>query len=316
MQAFPLFIKLKDRPVLLVGGNDAAAAKLRLLLSAGARCTVVAVEPAAEMSGVLASNRLVGERIIFRQRPFEPGDIDGHQLVFSAHDEEADDHAVVTAAKARNVLVNVVDRPAMTDLVMPAVVDRGEVVVAISTQGSAPVLARKLRALIEGVLPERIGRLSAFAGRFRSAVHDRLTDGVVRRRFWEEFFDGPVAAAVLAGDERLAAREVIATINRRQGAVMGESQTILVSDDPEQLTLRDLRLLRQADIVLHDGSIVAEIVDFARRDCRRVQLDHTEIMAQQAREVAAGHRVVVLSRIDHAATADGRKVTLLRSAAE
>ena len=170
--------------------------------------------------------------------------------------------------------------------------------------------------MIESVLPERIGRLSAFAGRFRSAVHNRLTDGIARRRFWEDFFDGPVAAAVLAGDERQAAREVIAAINRRQGAVVGESQTILVTDDPEQLTLRDLRLLRQADIVLHDGSVAAEIVDFARRDCRRVQLDGAEMIAQQVREVAAGYRVVVLSRIDHAATADSRNVTLLRSAAE
>jgi uroporphyrin-III C-methyltransferase/precorrin-2 dehydrogenase/sirohydrochlorin ferrochelatase len=311
MQAFPLFIKLKDRPVLLVGGSDAAAAKLRLLLSAGARCTVVAVEPGAEMIGLLTH-----ERVILRQRSFQPDDIDGHQLVFSTHDEEAADHAVVMAAKARNVLVNVVDRPAMTDLVMPAVVDRGEVVVAISTQGSAPVLARKLRALIESVLPQRIGRLSAFAGRFRSAVHSRLVDGVARRRFWEDFFDGPVAVAVLAGDERLAAREVIAAINRRQVPILGESQAILVTADPEQLTLRDLRLLRQADVVLHEGSVAAEIVDFARRDCRRIQLDRSEIDAERAKEVTAGHRVVILLRGHDATSLDGRIVTLLRSAGE
>jgi uroporphyrin-III C-methyltransferase/precorrin-2 dehydrogenase/sirohydrochlorin ferrochelatase len=316
MQAFPLFIKLKDRPVLLVGGNDAAAAKLRLLLSAGARCTVVTSEPNSEMAALLAD-----DRVTLRRRPFQPGDIDGHQLVFSAHDEEAADYAVVMAAKSRNVLVNVVDRPAMTDLVMPAVVDRGEVVVAISTQGSAPVLARKLRAAIESVLPQRIGRLSAFAGRFRSAVHSRLVDGVARRRFWEDFFEGPVAAAVLAGDERRAAREVIAAINRRQGAtfgevVLGECHTIFVTDDPELVTLRDLRLLRQADIVLHDGKVAAEIIDFARRDSRRVQLDAPEILARQAREVAAGQRVVVLSRTDRAASVDGHNVARLRSAGE
>ncbi len=305
MQAFPLFIKLKDRPVLVVGGGEAAAAKLRLLLAAGARCTVVASEICSDMAEAVLTGRAV-----LRQRPFDAVDIDGHQLVFSAHDDEASDHAVVIAAKARNVLVNVVDRPALTDLIMPAVVDRGDVVIAISTQGSAPVLARKVRALIESVLPHRIGRLAAFAGRFRSAVQARLVDGIARRRFWEDFFDGPVAAAVLAGDERRAAREVIAAINRRQGAVAGESETILVGDDPEMLTLRDLRILRQADIVLHDGTIAAEIIDFARRDCRRLQLDEIEIETMRLREIAAGQRVVVLARTKAAA------VLPLRSVAE
>ncbi|HVI91049.1 MAG TPA: NAD(P)-dependent oxidoreductase [Dongiaceae bacterium] len=303
MQAFPLFIKLQDRPVLLVGGTDAAAAKLRLLLKAGARCTVIAAEPSADLLALLGD-----ARVRFHQRAFEAGDIDGHQLVFSAHDDEADDRAVVDAAKARQVLVNVVDRPALTDLVMPAVVDRGEVVVAISTQGAAPVLSRKVRALIEGVLPQRIGRLAAFAGRFRSAVHSRLTDGIARRRFWEDFFDGPVAAAVLAGDERRAAREVIAAINRRQGPVVGESHKIDVTDDVEALTLGDLRRLREADIVLHDGRVAAEIIEFARRDCRRVELDALEIEARRAAEVAAGHRVVVLRQVKHAAAAAPRLV--------
>jgi uroporphyrin-III C-methyltransferase/precorrin-2 dehydrogenase/sirohydrochlorin ferrochelatase len=297
MQAFPLFIKLKDRPVLVVGGGEAAAAKLRLLLAAGAACTVVAAKLSSDMVAAVAAS----EQVSLRQRNFTAADIDGHQLVFSAHDDEASDRAVVRAAKARNVLVNVVDRPALTDLVMPAVVDRGDVVIAISTHGAAPVLARKVRALVESVLPQRIGRLAAFAGRFRSAVHARLSDGVARRRFWEDFFEGPVAAAVLAGDERRAAREVIHTINRRQGPIAGESETIHVGDDSETLTLRDLRLLRQADIVLYDGTIAAEIVDFARRDCRRLQLAESEIETVRQREVAAGQRVVVLVRSKAAA---------------
>jgi uroporphyrin-III C-methyltransferase/precorrin-2 dehydrogenase/sirohydrochlorin ferrochelatase len=303
MQAFPLFIKLKDRPVLLVGGNEAAAAKLRLLLSAGAHCTVVANVPSADLLALLGD-----ARVTLHQRAFEAADIDGHQLVFSAHDDEADDRAVVDAAKARRVLVNVVDRPALTDLVMPAVVDRGEVVVAISTQGAAPVLARKVRALIEGVLPQRIGRLAAFAGRFRSAVHGRLSDGIARRRFWEDFFDGPVAAAVLAGDERRAAREVIAAINRRQGPVVGVSHEIEVTGDVEALTLGDLRRLREADIVLHDATVAAEIIEFARRDSRRVELDDTEIEARRAAEVAAGHRVVVLRQLKHVGAPASRRV--------
>jgi uroporphyrin-III C-methyltransferase/precorrin-2 dehydrogenase/sirohydrochlorin ferrochelatase len=311
MQAFPLFIKLKDRPVLVVGGGEPAAAKLRLLLAAGARCTVVASEICTDLADLLTK-----DQVKLRARPFEQSDVDGHQLVFSAHEDEADDLAVVAAAKARNVLVNVVDRPALTDLVMPAVVDRGDVVVAISTHGAAPVLARKVRALIESVLPQRVGLLAAFARRFRSAVHARLADGIARRRFWEDFFEGPVAEAVLAGNERLAAREVIAAINRRQGPVFGESETIAVTDDAELLTLRDLRILRQADIVLHDGSIAVEILDFARRDCRRLLLAEAEIEAVRAQEVAAGQRVVVLLQANKKVGAGRAAVAALRSVAE
>lgn len=297
MQAFPLFIKLKDRPVLLVGGGEAAAAKLRLLAAAGARCTVVAPTFSADL---LAAARDVDAVLV--ERDFQAGDVAAHHLVFSANEDETVDRRVVGAAKAANILVNVVDRPEMTDLVMPAVVDRGDVVVAISTNGAAPVLARKVRAAIESVLPQQIGRLAAFARRFRSAVHERLSDGVARRRFWEDFFEGPVAEAVLSGDERQAAREVIRAINRRQGALQGEVATLVVSDDPELLTLRDLRLLRQADVVMHDAAVPAAVIDFARRDARRVVLNNEAGEPLLQDEVLAGHRVVRLKRAlaDHA----------------
>jgi uroporphyrin-III C-methyltransferase / precorrin-2 dehydrogenase / sirohydrochlorin ferrochelatase len=305
MRAFPLFIKLKDRPILLVGGGDAAAAKLRLLTAAGARCTVVAPSFGADLLAAASE-----AAVLLTARDFQPSDIDAHHLVFSANEDEAVDRRVVAAAKARNVLVNVVDRPEMTDLVMPAVVDRGDVVVAISTNGAAPVLARQIRAAIESILPQRIGRLAAFARNFRSAVHERLSDGMARRRFWEDFFEGPVAAAVLAGDERQAAREVISAINRRQGPLQGEVTTILASDDPELLTLRDLRLLRQADVVVHDTAVARVVVDFARRDARRVAIadGDGEILAQ--REVRAGQRVV---RLKYAPAAGG---ATLRAVAE
>jgi uroporphyrin-III C-methyltransferase/precorrin-2 dehydrogenase/sirohydrochlorin ferrochelatase len=303
MQVFPLFIKLKDRPVLLVGGGDAAAAKLRLLAAAGARCMVVAPAFSVDLQKAAAESKA-----ILREREFRPEDLDGQQLVFSANEDEAVDRRVVAAAKARNILVNVVDRPEMTDLVMPAVVDRGEVVVAISTNGAAPVLARKVRAAIESVLPHRIGRLAAFARRFRGAVHGRLESGVARRRFWEDFFDGPVASAVLAGDERRAAREVIRAINRRQGPVQGEVATVIAEADAESLTLRDLRVLRQADLVVHDAAMPQAIIDFTRRDARRMALAATQDDTFMQDEAKAGHRVVRLKLARVAKPADLRAV--------
>jgi uroporphyrin-III C-methyltransferase / precorrin-2 dehydrogenase / sirohydrochlorin ferrochelatase len=285
MQSFPIFAKLQGRKVLVVGGGEAAAAKLRLLDAAGADCTVLA-------------------------DAFDPALITGHDLVFGATGDLERDRAVSRAARAAHVLVNVVDRPELSDFIMPAVVDRGDVVIGISTNGASPVLARKVRAAIENALPQKLDRLAAFARRFRSAVHARLGDNANRRAFWEEFFEGRIADAVLAGNERAAARELIRVINA--GAVanrpQGEIQYFTVaSDDPEMLTLKALRALRAADLILHDEAIAPAVLDFARRDARRIAVGASSAQIERliAGEVESGRKVVRL-----AATATAAKPLL------
>lgn len=274
MQSFPIFAKLQGRKVLVVGGGEAAAAKLRLLQAAGADCTAIA-------------------------DGFEAWQIAGHDLVFGATEDLELDTEVSAAARAAHVLVNVVDRPELSDFIMPAVVDRGDVVIGISTNGASPVLARKVRAAIENALPQKLDRLAAFARRFRGAVHARLAADGTRRAFWEQFFEGPIAEAVLAGDERRAARELIRVINA--GAVAappaGEVQEFeIASDDPEMLTLKALRALRSADLIIHDGDISPAVLDYARRDARRLSADETiQVEAVIAAEVEAGRKVVRLT---------------------
>ena len=275
MQSFPIFAKLQGRKVLIVGGGEAAAAKLRLLQAAGADCTII-------------------------ESDFATSDIAGHDLVFSATEHLERDTVVSEAARAARVLVNVVDRPELSDFIMPAVVDRGDVVIGISTNGASPVLARKVRAAIEDALPQRLDRLAAFARRFRGAVHARLADNASRRSFWEQFFEGRIAEAVLAGDERLAARELIRVINANEVGTpqRGELQCIeIASDDPELLTLKALRALRSADVIVHDGAISSAVLDFARRDARRVSvgMETGQRDALIAHEVKAGHKVVRLA---------------------
>lgn len=298
MQVFPLFIRLENRPVLLVGGGEAAAAKLRLLRAAGARVLLVAPSLSPDLAA------LVDEHTIWVARAFESDDVSGMALVFSATADEDTggedrDIAVSKAARDAGIPVNVVDRPDHSDIVMPAVVDRGEIVIAVSTNGASPVLAQRVRAAIEAAIPHGIARLVAFARRFRSAVHHRIPDHDGRRRFWAGFFDGPIAAAVLADREREGAREIIRAINGNGAdrAASGVVTELAVDPrSPDLLTLRDLRALQQADLLLFERGIAREIVDLARRDARRVAWDENGAELQRAALAAGNHVVRIAAR--------------------
>jgi uroporphyrin-III C-methyltransferase/precorrin-2 dehydrogenase/sirohydrochlorin ferrochelatase len=284
VRSFPLFLKLEGRPVLLVGAGSAAAAKLRLLHAAGARVTVVDVAT--------------------------PENFAAAELVFGATGSEASDRAVAEQARAAGKLVNIVDRPELSDFTMPAIVDRGDIVVAVSTHGASPVLAQRVRAAIESVLPPGLGRLAQFAQRFRSAIQARIADNSSRRRFWDQVLGGPIAAAVLAGDEKRATRDLIRAINL-SGGDRGEpkAETGRVSlvgagpGDPELLTLRAARALREADVIVHDKLVDPSVLEYARRDARRIFVgkskgDHTlpqsEINCLLVAEAKAGRHVVRL----------------------
>jgi uroporphyrin-III C-methyltransferase/precorrin-2 dehydrogenase/sirohydrochlorin ferrochelatase len=261
MQSFPIFLRLQGRSVLVVGDGQAAAAKQRLLEAADARVDLVTQIEA----------------------------LDGYTLVFGATGDEARDRAVSDAARAAGIPVNVVDRPELSDFIMPAVVDRGEVVIGISTGGSAPILAQRIRAQIEDALPNGLDRLAAFARRFRAAVQTRVADNATRRRFWERFFDGEGAELAMAGEDFRAARKIIRDLNAADAVQSGEgSLTVidLVSNSSDDLTLGALRALRKADVIAHDANVAGEILDYARRDARRVGLE--------AELPQDGARVVVL----------------------
>jgi len=248
MQSFPIFMRLSGRRVLVVGSGQAAAAKQRLLEAAGARVDLVAEVTALE----------------------------GYALVFGATGDDARDRAVSDAARAARIPVNVVDRPELSDFIMPAVVDRGEIVIGISTGGSAPILAQRIRATIEDALPNGLDRLAVFARRFRGAVQTRVTDNATRRRFWERFFEGEGADLVMAGEDFRAARKIIRDLNAAEATEAGAgSLTVidLTSNSSDDLTLGSLRALRKADVVAHDAGVAAEILDYARRDARRVDLN-------------------------------------------
>jgi uroporphyrin-III C-methyltransferase / precorrin-2 dehydrogenase / sirohydrochlorin ferrochelatase len=300
MRSFPLFLKLQERPVLLAGSGDAAAAKLRLLVAAGARVRVFAESPSPALR--VAIHEL---HVAWNAAPVASEDLRHVELAIGAYGDDAADAALSDLARSVGKLVNIVDRPELSDFTMPAIVDRGEIVVAISTHGASPVLAQRVRAAIESVLPPALGRLARFAQRFRSAIQARIADNPSRRRFWDEVLSGPIGQAVLAGDERRAARDLIRAVNRGEPkAETGHVSLVGAGPgDPELLTLRAARALREADVIVYDKLVDPSVLDYARRDARRIYVgkskgDHTlpqnEINALLIAEAKAGRHVVRL----------------------
>jgi uroporphyrin-III C-methyltransferase/precorrin-2 dehydrogenase/sirohydrochlorin ferrochelatase len=181
-------------------------------------------------------------------------------------------------AKAVGLPVNVMDDLVHSTFIFPAIVDRGDVVVAVGTGGSSPVVARRVRERIEAVLPARIGDLASFIGRWRKTIHARIPEFPLRRRFWERVVDGPIGALVLAGrkDEAEAALKVICDPSAFAGALVSgraEGNVTLVGagpGDPDLLTVKALRALQDADVVFYDELISPEILDRARRDAARI----------------------------------------------
>jgi uroporphyrin-III C-methyltransferase/precorrin-2 dehydrogenase/sirohydrochlorin ferrochelatase len=301
MQHFPAFFALTGRSVLVVGGGATACRKARLLADAGACVLVVAPRLGPEMAALAEAGR-----VEHRPRPFAPNDLDGQTLVIAATGVAGVDTDVSAAAQARGLPVNVVDAPALSSFIMPALVRRDPVTVAISTGGAAPVLARAIRARLEALLPANLGRLARFADGFRSAVKATHGSESERRRFWERFFAGPIAAAVLEGDERWARERMLDAVNRRPGEDDASGSVALVGagpGDPELLTLRAVRLLEEADVIVHDRLVGPAILDRARRDATRIDVgkrrgaaakSQEQINALLLAEARAGRRVVRL----------------------
>ena len=274
MRFLPVFLDLQAGAVLLVGAGDLARAKLHLLAAAGARISWYATDGHHDVSGLEAADLA---RIEFATGDPLAADLSGVIAILCAGAGDVGT-AMSVRAKAVGLPVNVMDDLAHSTFIFPAIVDRGEVVVAVGTGGASPVVARRVRERIEAVLPARIGDLASFIGRWRKQIHNRIPEFPLRRRFWERVVDGPIGALVLAGrgDEAEAALKDIRDPTVYAGALasgQAEGRVTLVGagpGDPDLLTIKALRALQDADIVFYDELVSSEILDRARRDASRV----------------------------------------------
>ncbi|WP_438949995.1 siroheme synthase CysG [Psychrobacter submarinus] len=300
MNTFPLFFKLDNRKVLIVGGGDVALRKADLLSRAGAAITIVAPSICDELHALLSDEK---HTLIYEN--YNKKYMQGARVIIAGTDDEALNHQIHADATALNIPVNVVDTPHLCDFIFPAIVDRNPIVIGISSNGKAPVLARLLRARLETLIPQGYGKLAKLAGEFRSEVKNKIPTLTGRRQFWERAFEGKVSELIFAGNETEATAQLqkdlaetakkianqhsddteVATnsaanldnqdtdsdISNKGKNPVGEVYIVGAGPgDPELLTFKALRLMQQADIVFYDALVSPQVLDLCRRDADKV----------------------------------------------
>ena len=267
MKFLPIFVDLHGRACLVVGGGAVAARKVALLSEAGGKVLVVA----PQLCEALAKRLAEGE-LRHAARGFEDHDLQGMALVIAATDDDVTNRRVSELAKVQNIPVNVVDQPELCSFIVPSVINRDPIQVAVSTGGASPVLARLLRARLETYIPSAYGRLAKLVERFRTRVQQRFATTNERRHFWEHILEGPIAELLFAGrdqDAELALEQAVEDADLP--AFHGEVYLVGAGPgDPDLLTFRALRLLQQADVVVYDRLVSPPILDLARRDAERI----------------------------------------------
>ncbi|RJS95006.1 siroheme synthase CysG [Salinisphaera sp. Q1T1-3] len=267
---YPVSLKLDGCRVLVAGGGRIATRRIPRLLAAGARVHVVAPEIAPDLRAAVDDDALT-----WSARAVDPADIDGCRLVFAATDDSAINRELAVAARSRGALVQRADHAADSDFLVPALVERGPLQIAIASAASAPSLTRRLRARLETLVPAAYGDLARLAGGFREAVRTRVPRER-RGAFWNRVFDGPIAEQVFAGRYEAAERALetaLADAHAGLEAVRGEVYLVGSGPgDPDLLTFRALRLMQQADVVLYDSLTAPEILALVAPEAERVHV--------------------------------------------
>jgi len=263
MDSLPIFMKIKGARCVVVGGGEVALRKVTMLLKADAAVEIVSPTLCEALADLVQSGV-----IHHLQTTFDQSHLNGATLVIAATDDEVINAQISEAAKASNIPVNVVDAPALCTFTMPSIVDRSPVVIAISSNGAAPVLARLIRAKIETMVPASYGRLAKLAGAFREAVKAKFASTQARRIFWEKTFQGPIAELVFSGQEE-AAKQALENALEANETAQPTGEVYLVGGgpgDPDLLTFRALRLMQQCDVCVYDKLVSKEVMELVRRD--------------------------------------------------
>ena len=305
LRYLPLFFDMRGRAALVCGGGAVAERKVRLLRDAGARVTVVSPDltPALAELARNGAIRHLPER-------FEAAQIDGQRLVVAATDEAAVNAAVAAAAESRGIWVNVVDDAEHSSCIVPAIVDRSPLVIAVSSGGTAPMLARAVRAQIELALDASLGRLAQLLAAWRGRIRQRIESPEARRAFYEDVLQGPVQDAVRREQPAEAEQALAETLQRAARPTDAErlpGRVSLVGAGPGDaglLTLHGYRALQRADVVLHDRLVSAEVLALARRDALLIEV------GKQARRPSVAQEHIHALMIEHALA--GRAVVRLK----
>ncbi|RBW45555.1 uroporphyrinogen-III C-methyltransferase [Loktanella sp. D2R18] len=306
MKTFPMFLTMTDRRVVIAGGGEQAAQKCRLILKTEAQITVLAPTLDPELADLHAAGKINWDK-----SPITPTQFADTALVFIATGCPGVDSSLHALAKRAGATVNVVDRPDLCDAITPSIVDRSPVVVAIGTEGTAPVLARQIKTRMEEILEPRLGDLAAVVGRLRDSAAQRLQPRQ-RRDLWRWVFNGPARDTHKRGAEREAVQLIKDAISTGNFGASDTAPVAFVGAGPgakDLITLRGVQRLQEADVIFYDQSVDPQILELARRDAERVNLEHardwpahkgTGLLIAAARQ---GKRTVRLSAAHHVETA-------------
>ncbi len=273
MDYLPIFVNIKDQHCLIIGGGAVAARKADLFIKAGAIVTVIAPELKTEMKFHLSHGKIVWQMDDFSVEAM--ANLISPKYVISATDDEAVNQAVYHYCQQQKIPVNIADQTAYCDFILPAIVDRSPMIIAVSTGGRSPVLARVMKARLEALIPAGFGRLADLVGRYRQKVKDTIRSLEGRKAFWEKLLDSSFIDKAVQG--RIEAAEVF--LQQKLETVGSEGQALPVGEvyligagpgDPDLMTFKGLRLLQQADVILYDRLVAPEIVDMARREAERI----------------------------------------------
>ena len=302
MDYLPVFLDIRGRRVLVDGGDTIAARRVERALAAGAAVVAFDPAPGQELLGLRGQPGLE-----IHERLPEPADVRGCAIIYGASEDRARDERLYDWSRAANVLCNIADWTEKCDFITPSIVDRSPIVIAISTGGAAPVIARILRARIESIIPSAFGQLARFTGGFRDRIATAIQTGRGRRRFWERMIDGPAGDMFLAGNTDRAEKQITDDLDSYvAGSSQKTGEVYLVGagpGDPDLLTFRALRLMQRCDVILYDRLVGEDIMALVRRDARRIYVgkmpdEHTmaqediqDLMVRLAKE---GNRVLRL----------------------
>ena len=262
MEHLPIFINLKQKPALVVGGGDIALRKISLLIKAQAKVNCLSPLFCAEIKD-LSMDGMVN----LIEKSFDEEDIKDYSIIIAATDDSSVNVLISKLAHSQRIPVNVVDSPELSSFIMPSIVDRSPVIIAVSSAGKAPVLARIIRAKLETVIPSAYGLLAEIAGEYRQKVKNRFSNIKDRRAFWESAFSGVIAEKVFSGRINEAKGDIEEQLENSVEIDLGEVYLVGAGPgDPDLLTFKALRLIQQADVVLYDRLVSKGVMELVRRD--------------------------------------------------
>jgi uroporphyrin-III C-methyltransferase/precorrin-2 dehydrogenase/sirohydrochlorin ferrochelatase len=300
MDFLPIFLSIKEKSCVVIGGGDVATRKIASLLRAGGKVTVIAPQLST------SNQKLVGNgKVVHHAREYMDADLDNATLVIAATDDESTNARIANSAQEKGIPVNVIDKPENGSFIMPSIIDRSPVIAAVSTGGASPVLARLIRTRLESLIPAGYGRLAELCGRYRDSVKELFSDPTDRRRFWDAILQGGVAERVFSGhmgEADIAMQKALNEADPNPG--MGEVYLVGGGPgDPDLLTFRALRCMQQADVVVYDRLVAKPVLDMTRSDAERIYvgkerdnhaMPQEEINRLLARLAKEGKRVVRL----------------------